>query len=265
MFILALDTETNGLKADRNNAISIALVMANFVDGSHKKFKKFYSLIDWRKIDKYFDIPLETTEVHGINMADLNSAPGPLEAYANVYDEIQKFNQEEGHIDILNGWNVTFDLHMIIQDLIQIIKYYENKDRNEEQYIKVRKLLDFFYNQNSGEEGAIIAHDIVITSEPSDLKIIDSMLIDIQHEKTQYGMKIRHNLTSGAERLGLENPDAHNSLVDTEVTLDVLIQQIRKYGLTLDKNYEDELEQVYIQRESRFARANVKSYNGRDY
>ena len=248
--ILAYDTETNGLKPERSHAISLALVLGQSQLGQElQNVEEFYTLLDWRPFEDGFEIPLETTEVHGINMRDLDGQPNAIQAYARAYDFLMDYKEKYGRINILNGFNVTFDLHMVNSDLRYLLDYAKERgeDYHPELMSKVQSLLDLFYDE--------------------ELSVIDSMFLDILFFKTIKGMKVRHNLTEAAARMNIVNYDAHNSLVDTRITLELLKEQEEKLwnekqiGLV---EFEPTILEMYEERESRFKKK-VRSYYGRDY
>ena len=280
--ILATDTETNGLKFERHHAIQIAIVMGR-KECSKTEYKPelidrqdFEVFIDWRCLEPNFFISKETTEVHGIREQDLDGAPDPITAYSMCYEFIKNYLGEDS-LHIINGFNVTFDLNMIITDLKELVQIIDRENIYTDEAINVRRLLDVFYNQYSSDSGAQLINGKVMQTKKLGTLVIDSIMIDrVFHETDENGVRLRHSLEDCSRRYGMPLDDnAHNALSDTIQTMETFNKQFNElYEMALEtgdlnllpvnKKLEERLMRKYDLVEASFKRAKSRPYNGRE-
>lgn len=237
------DTETNGLRSKIDNAISIG---GTFWDNRDKyvvgngDFERF---LNWKLIKKNFSIPEDTIKVHGITMDILEEkGENPVNVYVDLYHHLINFD-----LDIINGFNLSFDLNMIYGDLDELIRLgLDTPDR------KLQKLLDFLTKDKS------------IEANGKPLLFIDSLMIDRIFRATVDGLKVRHSLDDATRHYDIINEGAHDALFDTHATVQLVYKQIddlESRGIEFDDILEGRLIRKYIRSQEYYKKLRGKEYD----
>lgn len=235
------DTETNGLKSKVHNAISIG---GTFWDNREKYVvgnSDFERFLNWKLIKKNFTIPEDTIKVHGITMDILEEkGENPVNVYIDLYNHLVDYK-----IDILNGFNLPFDLNMVYGDLDELIGLgLDTPDR------KLQKLLDLLTKDK--------------TNGDYNLLFIDSLIIDRIFRATVDGLKVRHSLADATTHYGIINEGAHDALFDTHATVQLVYEQINDLinrGIDFNDDLEYRLIKKYIRSQEYYKKLRGKEYD----
>lgn len=235
------DTETNGLRSKVDNAISIGGTFWNnqkeYVVGNGD-FERF---LNWKLIKKNFTIPEDTIKVHGITMEILEAkGENPVKVYIDLYDCLISYQ-----VEIINGFNLPFDLNMVYGDLDELIGLgLDTVDR------KLQKLLDLLTKDKFNGE--------------NNLLFIDSLIIDRIFRATVDGLKVRHSLADATSHYQIVNEGAHDALFDTHATVQLVYKQIQDLGsrgIEFDDDLENRLIRKYIRSQEYYKKLRGKEYD----
>lgn len=253
MKILLYDTETTGLNPEKSYIISLGFI---FFDSETKETKRFYQLVNWKKVFPNFNIPESTIAVHGITNEEL-SAKGihPKNAFSNLFDFIlengyKDYKDHNNHIIDLNvAFNLPYDQNMMISNLKFLTKLEGGGDNNnrgnnsniEDVYIdsKLENLLSIFTKTYDNQ-----------SEVKNDILFIDSLVIDkIFHFDDDFN-KVRHSLEEVGLRYDLgKNLYAHNAMGDTERLLLVFqkqMEELNSLDVEINQKFENRLINKYI-------------------
>lgn len=226
--ILSFDTETSGLNPRESFIISLGVVMYNHVN---KNQEEFYCLIDWSKIFPNFWIGNDTIKVHGLTNEYVKAnGLNPNDAMKKFVEFISNAESSNGNIEYINGFNLGFDINMMIANLL-CLHGYNTANSIDNQYVEF--LLDLFRTRRN-----------------ESVLPIDSMLFDIIYHFEINGQKVKHNLSDVGLRYNIkEDEHAHNSLADTKRTVEILKHQL------------DECNDLGCEFNNEFVRRQINSYN----
>lgn len=217
MKVLLLDTETNGLKRDKDFVLSIGALI--YDTKSKEVIDRLYTVLDWTQVTDQIQIEQYITEINGFTIEKIKEEGiHPLESFDLLYDFMVK--NEALRFQILGAFNLPFDYGILKSNALTINH-------------KVFNLLNREYRHLSN------------------FVLFDSCHYDRMYHSgfNEDGTVIRHNMAAVGERYEIEdNGMAHNALADVEYLLEIFkkqFEEIKTSKRKINRVYEDEIQSSY--------------------
>lgn len=274
MRMLVFDTETTGLDCTDDKILSIAACMIdlrkiNVCDVDDMKgfeiqehivdecvvdqFEEFLNWHDIRceKIKSSFYIGKKVVAIHGID-EDVMHKKGkdPIEVLCHFYDFIERNTEEKdgqyfAKLNYVMGYNVSFDINMILGTVKQAI---ESMTVEEKEFygkgklgkiVALHKMFKPAYHEGLKEKEKEEVYNQVQTI------VIDPLIFDrIFHVLSDLGMIEKHSLSDAGLRYGIPlDEKAHDAMSDVKRTIAVFKFHMDEWKKRVEENRE---EQVFL-------------------
>lgn len=214
--VLLFDVETTGLNPRKSFILSIGAILAkvDYDKATNIENKEFYGLINWKLINKNFEIPEDTVKVHGLTQELLDKeGKHPVHLFGSFYDFLK-----ENPIDIFCAFNLGYDQNMFRSNLLFMEDYLE-KHINEydiEFYEKIKNLSNMFKKA-------------YIDEKVNKSIFFDSMTYDKIFHFEVDGVKVKHGLDAVGRRYNIpSDPNAHNAIADTRRLYEIFKIQLKE-------------------------------------